>query len=620
MNQLTSILRNPHFWAILLLTAFFGFIYYGEYFNLTVWFTIDDSYFQREYPHDIHRLLFLIPMLYAAFKFRIKGSVIIFLVVSCIILPYSIVISPHENPVLRTVAFLLIAFTAAILLAISEDQRDRKRVLASIVESAEEAIIGETLDGKIAHWNLGAQKLYGYSAEEAIGHPISMVVPREVSDDIPNILKKVQQGEEVEQYETTWVRKDGRQIYVALQVSPIKDSDGSINGASVMAFDITRRKRAEEENAKLLAELEERVAIRTAELAASERRWATTLSSIGDAVIATEINGRITFMNSAAEELTGWTFAEASSKPVIEVFNIINSETKETVENLVSRVIRKGQIIRLDNNTILVRKDGTEVPIDDSGAPIINNQGMISGVVLVFRDTTERKRVERMKDEFLSLVSHELRTPLTVIKGSMEVVLDGRGLLTLEETREMMQNVVENANILHDILENMLELNRHQAGRMNLNIDTIDILSLANRVIDRLQGYGARQSFHLEIPDDLPAVKADPLRIERILHNLLDNAVKYSPEESEIGIVAQNNGGYLVVSVIDRGEGISKEDMDELFQLFGRLDESKVKTGSGLGLVVCQRLVEAHGGWIKVDSTLGQGTTFSFALPLYPED
>ena len=353
----------------------------------------------------------------------------------------------------------------------------------------------------------------------------------------------------------------------------------------------------------------------TAELSDSEQRWVTTLSSIGDAVIATDITGRITFMNAMAERLTGWTNFKAR---VDKVFNIINEKTRKTVESSVTRVIRDGMVVGLANHTILVRKDGTEVPIDNSGAPIKNEQGTITGVVLVFRDISERRRVEQMKDNFLGLVSHELRTPLTIIGGSLEVALHDQ--VSREDAREMIQNAADSTEILHNILENMLELTRYQTDRIQLKTEPLDILYLANTVIEKLKGYGAKQRFHLEIPNDLPIVKADRLRIERILHNLLDNAVKYSPEESEIRVVVQNDRDYLVTSIIDQGEGILKENLGKLFQLFSRLDKTTSTPGTGLGLVVCKHLVEAHDGWIKADSTPGQGTTFSFGLPLYPKD
>jgi PAS domain S-box-containing protein len=250
--------------------------------------------------------------------------------------------------------------------------------------------------------------------------------------------------------------------------------------------------------------------------------------------------------------------------------------------------------------------DWTLVPIKDSS-------GEVTGLVLSLIDTTERKKAEQIKDEFIGIVSHELRTPLTVINGSLKVARNKQ--LSPEEVDELLQNAIENTEKLSDILENMLELSRHQAGRLQLNIERISIGNIASKAADELRAFGAAQGFVIEIPEDLPPLDADPLRVERVLRNLLENAVKYSPEESQIKILVQMDGNYLITSIIDQGKGISENNMGQLFKQFQRVDQRSVE-GTGLGLVVCERLVEAHGGWIKAESELGQGSTFSFGLPL----
>jgi len=230
-------------------------------------------------------------------------------------------------------------------------------------------------------------------------------------------------------------------------------------------------------------------------------------------------------------------------------------------------------------------------------------------------DITERKRAEQMKDEFLSLVSHELRTPLTVIGGSLKVAMDKA--VPPEEVHELLQGASENADLLAEILENMLELTRHQAGRLRVKIEPVDSRQMLNKVIDKIKASRTTHHFQVEMPERLPRIQADPLRLERILHNLLDNAVKYSPEESEITVRAQADTHFLVTSIIDNGRGISKEDQEGLFELFYRGSNPDTTSGIGLGLVVCRRLLEAHGGWIRVESEPGKGSTFSFGLPLH---
>lgn len=227
----------------------------------------------------------------------------------------------------------------------------------------------------------------------------------------------------------------------------------------------------------------------------------------------------------------------------------------------------------------------------------------------------ERKRVEKMKDEFIGLVSHELRTPLTVVVGSLRTAMSEG--VSPSETRELIDNAAQAADSLEAILENMLELSRYDVGRLQLRNEAVSISHVSDRVIKKLKGRGATQQFLMEFPSNLPAVEADSLRVERILYNLLENATKYSPEQSEIKVFAQKEAEFVVTRVTDQGEGISSEDQDKVFQLFEQIRTGVASTkGVGLGLVVCKRLVEAQGGWIKVDSELGKGSTFSFALPV----
>jgi signal transduction histidine kinase len=183
--------------------------------------------------------------------------------------------------------------------------------------------------------------------------------------------------------------------------------------------------------------------------------------------------------------------------------------------------------------------------------------------------------------------------------------------------RELIENAAAGATSLAVILENMLELSRYQVGRLQLQAEPVSIRGTAQSVIDKLKSQGASQRFSTDFPGNLPPIEADPVRVERILYNLLENAVKYSPEQSDIKVFARIEKDFVITGVTDQGEGISPNDQDKLFQLFQQLETvSRATRGVGLGLVVCKRLAEAQGGWIKVDSVLGRGSTFSFALPI----
>ena len=277
----------------------------------------------------------------------------------------------------------------------------------------------------------------------------------------------------------------------------------------------------------------------------------------------------------------------------------------------IKRVLETGREQKCD---LLLRKRGgpnwhallTSIPLDSG-----EKQRQVR---IAITDISVHKKVEEMKDQFLSLVSHELRTPLTVIAGSLEVALHEQA--SPEEVRELIQSAAESTDMLANLLENMLELTRHQTGSLELMTEATDIGMLTSRVIDKLKGQGTKQKFEVGMPANLPLLTVDPLRVERILHNLLENAVKYSPEGSAISVTAQKDGIFLITSVKDRGTGISQKDQKDLFQMFSRFGKPAATSGTGLGLVVCQRLLEAHGGWIKVDSAPGQGSTFSFGLPL----
>lgn len=267
--------------------------------------------------------------------------------------------------------------TSVVKMAETDQNTERSRaLLAAIVDSTEDAIISKNLDAVITSWNKAAEKIFGYTAEEAIGQPITLIIPEDRLREEPEILRRIKNGERVRHFETIRRAKNGALLNLSLTISPIIDSAGNIIGASKIARDIGREMKARE----LLQE--------------SEELFRVTLGSIGDAVIATDCEGRITFINPEAERLTGWTRRDAAGVALPDVFKIVNEFTREEVESPVALVLREGRVVGLANHTLLISKDGTEFPIDDSGAPIRRPDGNLLGVVLVFRDVAERRRAE----------------------------------------------------------------------------------------------------------------------------------------------------------------------------------------------------------------------------------
>jgi PAS domain S-box-containing protein len=290
-----------------------------------------------------------------------------------------------------------------------------RQLLAAVVESSEDAIVTKDLDGAVTAWNKGAERMLGYSAEEMIGRPISVLAAPDRPDETLANLERVKQGQRVEPYQTVRRRKDGSLIHVSLAVSPLHDASGRVTGASKIIRDITALVHAQDE----IAEQRERLRV--------------TLRSIGDAVLATDAQGRVTYLNPVAERLTGWVSEDAAGRPLEEVFQIINEESRQTVENPVARVLRASRIVGLANHTLLIARDGKELAIDDSAAPIRDVLGEMMGVVLVFRDVGEKRAAEklsaaqeaalRQSEERLTTVMRHLPVGVGVIDTGGHVVI-----------------------------------------------------------------------------------------------------------------------------------------------------------------------------------------------------
>lgn len=251
-------------------------------------------------------------------------------------------------------------------------------------------------------------------------------------------------------------------------------------------------------------------------------------------------------------------------------------------------------------------------------APEYDHLGMINHVLGISTDITELKKVERMKDEFVGMVSHELKTPLTVLIGALSLATD-KGV-SEEESRDLIQDAMSQSYALAAIVENLLELSRYQANRLALKTELADVGQIVQAVASKLQARSAIHQLVTDIPPGLPHAIIDRIRVERIINNLVDNAIKYSPKGGEVRIFASRQDDRLLVGVSDQGIGISQKDQARLFQSFERLGAYETHTiaGVGLGLKVCRILVEAHGGRIWIDSQPGKGSTFFFTL--YPAD
>jgi len=225
------------------------------------------------------------------------------------------------------------------------------------------------------------------------------------------------------------------------------------------------------------------------------------------------------------------------------------------------------------------------------------------------------KKIDQLKDEFIGLVSHELRTPLTVVLGALSTIMTEGDKLSRQESKQLIQDAYWEAELLSDLLANLLELARAQANRLLIAEEPVDIKETVETVVNKMKQKMISREIKIDCSKSI-IVMADRVRVQRILHNLLDNAIKYSAQRSKIEIIARTNSSEVLIGIRDEGVGISQENQGKLFEIFQRLQYQNSETvGTGLGLVVCKRLVEAHGGRIWVESQIGHGSTFYFTLP-----
>ena len=398
---------------------------------------------------------------------------------------------------------------------------------------------------------------------------------------------------------------DGRVFERFTKVQSVEER----NVGRVWSFrDITERKRAEEELRQ-------------------QREWyQVTLSSIGDAVITTDTQGKVTFLNPVAEMMTGWKTDEASGQPLEKVFNIINEETRQPAKNPVDKVLREGIVVGLANHTALIARDGTERSIEDSAAPIRDATGNISGAVMVFHDVTERRRVEKAlkdadkkKDEFLATLAHELRNPLVPIRNGLKVLkLAGNNPVMAENTRSMMDQAL---NQMVRLVDDLLDASRITTGKLQLRKEWVELAAVVQSAVETSRPLIDEQGHKLTVtlPPAPVLLDADPIRMAQVFSNLLNNAAKYSEEGGHIALTAEMQGEEVLVRVTDRGIGIPAEHLPRIFEMFAQVDTTfdRSQGGLGIGLSLVKGLVGMHGGRIDAHSDgPGKGSEFVVRLPV----
>jgi len=404
--------------------------------------------------------------------------------------------------------------------------------------------------------------------------------------------------------------KSGAMDFVVKSADELQELPWTVERALREWANITERKRADEA------------------LRESEQWLSTTLRSIGDAVIATDAQGLVTLMNPVAEGLTGWDDAEAVGKPLEDVFNIINEQTGERAENPVDRVIQEGVVVGLANHTVLIAKDGTKRPIADSGAPIVDEEGNILGIVIVFRDITERRRAEmklkesseklkaldKLKSNFLHVAYHELQSPLAPIVANASLLEPSA--LTAKQ-KKSVYIILKSAEQLEKLINRLLEATRIDTGKIRLSLKVVSIPEIVKNMLASLKLLtdAKKQTITIDVPESIE-IEGDEQKITAIFDNLISNAIKFTGEIGKIDIQVTDRGEDIVVSIADTGIGILEEHLPRVFERFYMINTSlRRKGGLGMGLSIVKEYVKLHGGKVWATSEYGKGSNFFFTLP-----
>jgi PAS domain S-box-containing protein len=507
--------------------------------------------------------------------------------------PVSLTLSPIRNTKGEIIGL------SSIGREISEQKRTERyvRMMASIVEASEDAILSTNLDGIITSWNPAAERTYGYSADEAIGQIGWKLIPPDRKDELQTFLDSARNGQQLSQVETVRVRKDGVAIPVSISGSPIHDDGGAVVGMVLVVRDISEQKRNAEH----------------------ARMWASIVESSDDAINGADLNGIVTNWNAAAERMFGYSAEEIVGQSVS---LIIPAENKAELDFSLTR-IEGGQKMETFETT-RVGKDGRVIPVSLTISPIRDAKGAVIGSSAIARDISEQKRAARrlqkaneLRNEFVAMVVHDVRSPATSISGFAHLLLDRWNFIDEDTKLEHLKVIARNTEHLVQFVEDVLQIARIEAGGFDFNIRPFDIRALAQKAILDMAGSGNERRFELVAAEKIPLVMGDEERQSEILMNLLSNAVKFSSANQPVTIGLSSRHGEVEVAVTDHGSGIAQEDQTKLFQKFGRVaqPEGQKVPGTGLGLYICKTMVEAQGGRIWCESTIGKGSTFAYTIP-----
>jgi PAS domain S-box-containing protein len=505
---------------------------------------------------------------------------------------------------------------------VSERKRaeENLRQLANIVRSSSDAMIAMTLDGVITSWNPGAEQLYGYAAGEAIGRRIHMLIPAHRAGEEEKILDRVRTGGRVDLHETERVRKDGSVVDISVTVSPIKDAVGTIVGASSISRDITERKQAD----RALREIQEGF------------RTAFEHAPIGMALFSVDTGdeGRLLEVNRSLSELTGYSTQQLLE---MDLARITHPGDIDADQPLAEQLLA-GKIPNYRIEKRYLHRDGRTIWVTYSSSTVHDSSGKLLYGVAQVEDITERKQAEERLanlaaeleqraaelersnadlQQFAYAASHDLSEPLRMVSSFVQLLAKRYSGKLDSDADEFIGFAVDGVTRMQALIDGLLIYSR--AGTSDYALEPVDCSEVVRTTLSTLrtslQESGARVTM-----DPLPTIQGDPTQLSQLFQNLISNAIKFVADgPPQIHISAEPENGNWLFSVQDNGIGIDPEHVQRIFAVFQRLHGRGEYPGSGVGLAICKRIVERHGGQIRVEARPEGGSIFYFTIPAHDE-
>lgn len=526
---------------------------------------------------------------------------------------------------------------------------DRQAMLAAIIESSDDAIVSKTLEGIITSWNNSAERMFGYAEHEVVGKHISIIIPEDRLAEETQIISKVRNSERVEHFETMRRTKSGAEIPLSLTISPIRNEQGQVIGASKIARDISRQKIAEERLQNYAEHME-------------------ILNSIGQTISADlDTQGILQKVTDATTQLTGAEFGAFFHNMVDEkgesyTLYTLSGAPREAFEKfpmprntkVFGPTFRGEGIVRSDDITKDPRYGKNApyygkpqghlpvvsylaVPVTSKNGEVIGglffghskpakfkqeHEQLVAGVAAqaaVALDNAklyeEIRILNAKKDEFIGLASHELKTPVTSINGYLQII--ERGLTENDRNKAFINKARTQVNKLTTLIEDLLDVSKIQTGKLPFSYTEFDLAGILIDITDMMQQNNLTHKIELHYNQQPIMLSADQQRIEQVLINLINNAIKYSPGANNIIIDAELKDKKVSVSVQDFGIGIEKDQHDRIFSRFYRVENLAAHmSGLGIGLYISHQIIERHKGRMWVESEPGKGSTFIFELPV----